>query len=56
MVASGRRIAGAIGSLVNARGLQIGCIMVWHETLVAPVGEFAGSRSVVRRGRDALMP
>ena len=30
-VASGRRIAGAIRSMVNARSLQFECAMVLHE-------------------------
>ena len=30
---SGRRVAGAIRSLVNARDLQIECVKVLHETL-----------------------
>ena len=36
-VASGRRVAGAIRSLVNAMDLQIECARVLHETLLAPV-------------------
>ena len=32
-VASGRRVAGIIRSLVNARDLQLQCAMVFHETL-----------------------
>ena len=36
-VASGRRVAGAIRSLVNARDLQIKCARVLHETLLVPV-------------------
>ena len=31
-VARGRRVAGAIRSLVNARGLQLECATVLHET------------------------
>ena len=31
-VASGRRVAGAIRSLVNAKDLQLGCARVLHET------------------------
>ena len=30
--ASGRKVAGAIRSLVNARDLQFDCARVWHET------------------------
>ena len=36
-VVSGRRDAGAIRSLINARDLQLGCARVLHETLVVPV-------------------
>ena len=33
----GRRVAGAIRSLVNARGLQLDCARVLHESLLVPV-------------------
>ena len=36
-VASGRKVAGAIRSLVNARDLQLECARVLHETLLVPV-------------------
>ena len=36
-VANGRRIAGAIRSLVNARDLQLDFARVLHETLLVPV-------------------
>ena len=36
-VARGRRVAGAIRSLVNARDLQLECASVLHETLLVPV-------------------
>ena len=36
-VASGRRVAGATTSLVNARGLQPKCARVLHESLLVPV-------------------
>ena len=36
-VASGRRVSGAIRSLVNARSLQLECSMVLHESLLVPV-------------------
>ena len=36
-VASGRRVAGAIRFLVNARDLQIECASVLYETLLVPV-------------------
>ena len=36
-VASGRRVAGAIRSLVNGRDLQRECARFLHETLLVPV-------------------
>ena len=36
-MASGRRVAGAIRSLVNARDLQLEWARVLHETLLVPV-------------------
>ena len=36
-VASGRKVAGAIRSLVNARNLQFECARVLPETLLVPV-------------------
>ena len=36
-VASGRRVAGPIRSLVNARNLLLECVMVLHESLLVPV-------------------
>ena len=36
-MASGRRVAGAIQFLINARDLQLECARVLHETLLVPV-------------------
>ena len=36
-VVSGRRVTGAIGSLTNARNLQIEYARVFHEALLMPV-------------------
>ena len=36
-VVSGRRLAGAIRSLVNARSLQPQCARILHESLVVPL-------------------
>ena len=33
----GRRVAGAIRSLVNARSLQLEYVRSWHESLLVPV-------------------
>ena len=35
-VVSGRRVAGAIRSIANARELQLECTRVLHETLIVP--------------------
>ena len=37
VVASGRKIAGAIRSLVNARGFKLECVRVLHEILLVRV-------------------
>ena len=34
---SGRRVVGAIGSLVNANGFQLECARILHESLLVPV-------------------
>ena len=36
-VASGRRVAGALSFLVNAKDLQLECARVLHETLLVPI-------------------
>ena len=36
-VVSGRRVAGTIRSLINARDLQLECAGVLHETLLVPI-------------------
>ena len=36
-MASGRRVAGVMRSLVNARDLQLECARVLHESLLVPV-------------------
>ena len=45
-MANGRRVAGAIRSLVNARGLQLECARVLHETLFVPVLKY-GSETMI---------
>ena len=45
-VASERRVAGAIRSLVNARDLQLECTRVLHETLLVRVLMY-GSENVM---------
>ena len=51
-VASRRRVAGAILSLVNARDLQLECARVLHETLLVPVLCMAVRQCYGRRRRD----
>ena len=52
---SGRRVSGAIRSVVNARGLQLKCARVLHETLLVPVLMY-GSETMIwkeeERGTD----
>ena len=50
-VASGRRVAGAIRSLGNARDLQLEWARVLHEALLVPVLMY-GSETILWRGRD----
>ena len=45
-VASGRRVAGAIRSLVNPRSLQLECARVLHEPLLVPVLTY-GSETMI---------
>ena len=59
-MASGRRVAGAIGSLVSTRDLQIECARVLPETLLVPLLMY-GSETILwkekmrSRIRDAQM-
>ena len=50
-VVSGRRVVGAIRSLVNARDLQPECARVLHETLLVAVHMF-GSETMLWRERS----
>ena len=47
-MASGRRVAGGIRSLVNARSLQLECARVLHESLLMPVLTY-GSEIMIRK-------
>ena len=51
MVVSGRKIAGAIRSLVNARSLQLQCAMVLNESLLVPVLTY-GSETMIWREKE----
>ena len=48
---SGRRFAGAIRSLVNARSLQHECARVLHESLLVPVLAYR-SEIMIWRGKE----
>ena len=45
-VVSGRRVTGAIRSLVNAEDLQLKCATMFHETLLVPVLMY-GSETII---------
>ena len=53
-VASRRRVAGAIGSLVNARDLQLECARVLHQTLLVPVLMYGSDRIPNARIREFM--
>ena len=53
-VVSGRRVAGAIRSLVNAWDLQLQCARVLHETLLVPVLIY-GSETMLWKERSRVM-
>ena len=50
-VANGRRVAGAIRSLVNARSLWVECAKVLHESLLVPVLTY-GSETMIWKERS----
>ena len=50
-VESGRRVAGAIRFLVNARSLQLECARVLHESLLVPVLTY-GSETMIWRKNE----
>ena len=50
-VASGRRVEGAIRSLVNARSLQLECARFWHESLLVPVLTY-GCETMIWREKE----
>ena len=49
--ASGRRVAGAIRSLVNARNLQLECARVLHESLLVIVLMY-GSETMIWKEKE----
>ena len=50
-MASGRRVAGAVRSLVNARRLQLESARVLHESLLVPVLTY-GSETMIWREKE----
>ena len=48
-MASGRRVAGAIRSLVYARSLQLECARVLHESLLVPVLKYGSEIMIWRK-------
>ena len=50
-MANGRRVAGAIRSLLNARSLQLECAKVFHESLLVPVLMY-GSETMIWREKE----
>ena len=53
--ASGRRVGGAIGSLVNARNLQLECSRVLHESLVVPVLMYSSETMILREKERSMI-
>ena len=51
-VAGGRRVAGAIRSLVNARSLQLECDRVLHDSFLLPVLTY-GSETMIWREKES---
>ena len=53
-VASGRRVAGSISSLVNARDLQLECARVLHETLLVPLLMYGTEKMLWKEERSRV--
>ena len=45
-VASGRRVAGAVRSLVDARGLKVECARVLHESFLVSVLTYGSEKMI----------
>ena len=50
-VASGRRVAGAIRSLINVKSLQLECARVFHKSLLVPVLTY-GSETMIWKEKE----
>ena len=53
-VASGRKVAGMIKSLVNARDLRVECARVLHETLLVPVLMYGSETMLWKKKRSRI--
>ena len=53
-VASGRRVAGAIRSLVKARGLQLEWARVLHETLFMPFRMYSNETMIWKKEKSRV--
>ena len=47
----GRRVAGAIRSPVNGKGLQLGCVRVLHESLLMVVRMYGSGAMIWKKKR-----
>ena len=54
-VVSGRRVAGAIRSVVNARSLQLEYARVLHESLLVPVLTYGSETMIWREERSRII-
>ena len=54
-VVSGRRVAGAIRSLVNAGDLQLECARVLHETLLVPALMYSSETLLWKEERSRIV-
>ena len=50
-MASGKKVAVAIRSLVNVKSLLLECVRVLHESLLVPVLTYSGETMIWRRRR-----
>ena len=53
-VVSGRRVSGAIKSLVNAMSLQLECAMVLHESLLVPLLMYDSETMIWRKEESRI--
>ena len=53
-VASGRKFAGTIRSLVNSRDLQLECARFFHETLLVPVLMYGSETMLWKKERSRI--